>query len=149
MAQLLVIHEDADSRSTLIRLLTDAGYAVRSAPQLGDAVRQLLADPPDVVIVGLDPREPGSLEVLQSVREACSAPVLVASPRGDEAGVTRLFRGGADGVVPRPFRGPLLLARVAALLRRSRRPTTTPSCSAGSGWNPDAAWPHSTGGCCA
>ncbi len=121
MARLLVIHDDADSRATLIRQLADGGHAVRSAPHPVEALRDVTADPPDVVIVGLDPQDADSVDVLRCMRDACPAPVLVASPRGDEAGVTRLLRGGADTVVPRPFSAPLLLARVSSLLRRNLR----------------------------
>jgi two-component system response regulator PrrA len=121
MARLLVIHDDAVSRTALIRQLSSAGHAVRSAPHTDDAFKDVSTDPPDVVVVGLDAADAASVDVLRWMRGVCPAPVIVASPLGDEAGVTRLLRGGADGVVLRPFSAPLLVARVSALLRRSLR----------------------------
>jgi DNA-binding response OmpR family regulator len=120
MARLLVIHPDIDARASLIHRLTDAGHSVRSVPQARDALDELVANPPDVVVVGFDATDEESLEALEAVRRVTSAAVLAVTSRGDEAGATRLLRGGADSVLPRPWGAPLLLARVRALLRRTR-----------------------------
>lgn len=121
VARLLVIHEDSDSRTSLIHRLTDAGHAVRSAARVEDAVGDLESDPPDVVVVGVDPADSNGLDTLRAVRQVTASLVLAVTPEEDEAVLTRLLRGGADGVLPRPSTSPLLLARVGALLRRSRR----------------------------
>lgn len=123
MARLLVIDDDATSRTALIRQLSRAGHAVRSAPRADGAFKDVMTDPPDVVVVGLDAGDAASIDVLRWMRGVCAAPVIVASSPGDEAGVTRLLRGGADGVVSRPTSAGLLVARVSALLRRTLRAT--------------------------
>jgi DNA-binding response OmpR family regulator len=120
MARLLVIHSDGEARASLIHRLTDAGHVVRSVPGVPDALDELVTNPPDVVVVGFDAADEESLGDLEAVRRVTPAPVLAVTRRGDEAGATRLLRRGADGVLPRPWAPPLLLARVRALLRRSR-----------------------------
>jgi two-component system, OmpR family, response regulator PrrA len=121
MATVLVVHDDPASRTALIRELASAGHAVRSVSHVEDALATVTSDPPDVLVVGLEIRDAHSVEVVRGVRTLCQVPMLVSTPRADEAAVTRLLRNGADGVVARvPLRG-LLVARVAALVRRSLR----------------------------
>ncbi|WP_233153427.1 response regulator transcription factor [Kineosporia sp. R_H_3] len=120
MARLLVIHQDIDARASLIHRLTDAGHTVRSVPRVRDSLEELVSNPPDVVVIGFDATDEESVESLEAVRRVTSAAVLAVTRRSDEAGATRLLRGGADSVLPRPWAAPLLLARVRALLRRTR-----------------------------
>lgn len=121
MARLLVILQDSDTRALLIRQLSDAGHVVRSVRLVREALEELATDVPDVVLVGLDPRDEVDVGLLRSLRDVCSAPVVVACARRDEAGATKLLRSGADAVLPSPCAPPLLLARITSVLRRSTR----------------------------
>jgi DNA-binding response OmpR family regulator len=70
----------------------------------------------DLMLPGLD-----GFRVLEALRqEGVPAPVLVLTARGDEADKVRGLRGGADDYVTKPFALRELLARVEALLRRTR-----------------------------
>jgi two-component system response regulator MtrA len=70
----------------------------------------------DLMLPGMD-----GLRVLEVLRgEGLTTPVLVLTARGDEADKVRGLRGGADDYVTKPFALHELLARVAALLRRTR-----------------------------
>jgi DNA-binding response OmpR family regulator len=69
----------------------------------------------DLMLPGLD-----GFRVLEVLRgEGLSTPVLVLTARGDETDKVRGLRGGADDYVTKPFALRELLARVAALLRRT------------------------------
>jgi DNA-binding response OmpR family regulator len=70
----------------------------------------------DLMLPGLD-----GFRVLEGLRaEGVATPVLVLTARGDEADKVRGLRSGADDYVTKPFALRELLARVAALLRRSK-----------------------------
>ncbi|MGH7579504.1 MAG: response regulator transcription factor [Gemmatimonadales bacterium] len=72
----------------------------------------------DLMLPGMD-----GFRMLELLRgEGVATPVLVLTARGDEADKVRGLRGGADDYVTKPFALRELLARVAALLRRSRSP---------------------------
>ena len=70
----------------------------------------------DLMLPGMD-----GFRVLEVLRgEGLTTPILVLTARGDEADKVRGLRGGADDYVTKPFALHELLARVAALLRRTR-----------------------------
>jgi DNA-binding response OmpR family regulator len=77
----------------------------------------------DLMLPDLD-----GFQLLEAIRhEGVSTPVLVLTARGDEADKVRGLRNGADDYVTKPFALRELLARVAALLRRSPARPTRPS----------------------
>jgi len=80
---------------------------------------------PDLIVLDLMlPKMDGYL-LLRAVRgEGLHMPVLILTARSDEAEKVRGFRWGADDYVTKPFSLIELLARVEALLRRSRQATT-------------------------
>jgi DNA-binding response OmpR family regulator len=70
----------------------------------------------DLMLPGLD-----GLGLLETIRaEGIETPVLVLTARGDEADMVRGLRNGADDYVTKPFALRELLARVGALLRRTK-----------------------------
>src|SRR5690606_13735660 len=76
---------------------------------------------PDLIV--LDLMLPGidGYEVLSQLRrDGNHTPVLILTARGEEADVVMGFDRGADDYVTKPFSTVELLARVRALLRRSR-----------------------------
>jgi len=73
----------------------------------------------DLMIPGMD-----GYRVLRSLRaDGIDTPVLILTARGEEADKVMGFRHGADDYVTKPFGVLELLARVEALLRRTRRET--------------------------
>src|SRR5687768_18574423 len=66
--------------------------------------------------------------VIRTLRESgIITPILVLTARGEEADKVKALRLGADDYVTKPFGAMELLARVDALLRRSRIPATAPA----------------------
>jgi two-component system KDP operon response regulator KdpE len=119
MAHLLLIEDDPTIRSALIRSLTSRGHSVDSAADAMSGLQQLVADPPDAVVLDLGlPDLPGE-RLLGMIRAVNDVPVVVATARDDEGLVVRLLDAGADDYVVKPFDPSQLEARVRAVLRRS------------------------------
>jgi len=118
VAHLLLIEDDAAIRTALIRALTNRGHAVDSAPDAMSGLQQLVADPPDAVVLDLGlPDLPGE-RLLPMIRAISDVPVVVATARDDEGLVVRLLDAGADDYVVKPFDPSQLEARLRAVLRR-------------------------------
>ncbi|GLZ80179.1 DNA-binding response regulator [Actinorhabdospora filicis] len=118
MATVLLVEDDATVRAALTRALSNAGHAVRPVGAALEALRQLSADRPDLVILDLGLPDLDGADALRMMRGISDVPVIVATARNDEAAMIRLLNAGADDYVMKPFSAAHLQARVAAVLRR-------------------------------
>ncbi|MEU5139752.1 response regulator transcription factor [Streptomyces sp. NPDC021139] len=119
MASVLVVEDDPVIRAALIEVLTGHGYAVKTAHQGFEALRDITQCPPDIVVLDLGLPDLDGLDVLRMIRGISRVPVLVATARDDETEIIRLLNAGADDYMVKPFSGGQLAARLAAVLRRS------------------------------
>jgi DNA-binding response OmpR family regulator len=132
--RILVAEEEEQVRSVLRSLLARAGYEVTEVETGRQAIRELFASPPDLVILDLMLPEPDGWRLLGRIREVTDVPILVLSAFGSPTDVTRGLRAGADDYIRKPFNNQELVARVGALLRRAGR---RPSHAAPSGYVDD------------
>ncbi|HEU5023666.1 MULTISPECIES: response regulator transcription factor [Actinomadura] len=122
MAQLLLVEDDAEVRSRLVRALGERGHAVASAPTGMDGIRRAVSARPDLVILDLGLPDLDGGEVLRMLRAVSSVPVIVATARDDEREIERILNAGADDYLVKPFGAGQLDARVRAVLRRAEDP---------------------------
>lgn len=123
MTQILIVEDNADLAFGLSTSLEVEGYEVAVANDGPAGLVAARERNPDVII--LDLMLPGldGYRVLRTLREeGREMPVLILTARGEEADKVLGFRLGADDYVTKPVGVLELLARVNALLRRSRAP---------------------------
>jgi two-component system, OmpR family, KDP operon response regulator KdpE len=119
VAQLLLVEDDASIRLALVRALTERGHAVTSTTTAMDALQQVVAAPPDLVILDLGLPGLDGYEALRMLRAVSKVPVVVATARDDEADIVRALNAGADDYLVKPFGPGQIDARVRAVLRRA------------------------------
>jgi DNA-binding response OmpR family regulator len=119
-SRILVVDDEDDIRGLVRALLERAGHQVSEAPDGRAALRELYTSSPDLVV--LDVTMPGldGWATLERIREVTDVPVLMLTARDTEVERVRGLTGGADDYVVKPFGRQELVARVEALLRRSR-----------------------------
>ena len=83
-----------------------------------EAISLFYANRPDLVILDLGLPDGDGLEVVRSIREIASTPIIVVSARQEETEKIRLLDEGADDYVTKPFYMGELLARIRAALRK-------------------------------
>ncbi|MFZ3468269.1 response regulator transcription factor [Streptomyces sp. 4.24] len=121
MPSVLVVEDDPSIRQSLIEVLAEHGYAVRSAGDGFGALREVTQTPLDAVVLDLGLPDLDGGDALRMIRGISSVPVLVATARDDEAEIIRLLNAGADDYLVKPFSGGQLIARLSAVLRRTGR----------------------------
>lgn len=119
MARIYVIEDDEGIRRELSVLLARNGYDVVACEDFGRAAELALAAAPDLVLLDLTlPGTDGQL-VCREIRAASQVPVIVLTSRTTEADEVVAMTLGADDFVAKPYGSQVLLAHVAALLRRA------------------------------
>ena len=121
--RVLIVEDEADLALLIGYNLEAEGYVVESVSRGDEAELRLAENAPDLVI--LDWMLPGvsGIEICRRLRarEATrTLPIIMVTARREEAERVRALAIGADDYVVKPFSVPELMARVRALLRRSR-----------------------------
>lgn len=121
MADKVLVVEDEDSvRELLVTWLEEAGYSVIQASNGLEGVRRLYDQQPDLVVLDIMMPVMDGLEFCRRVREVSNAPLMILSALDREKEKVRGLELGADEYVVKPVGMDEFLARVTAMLRRSR-----------------------------
>jgi DNA-binding response OmpR family regulator len=129
--QLVLVADDEPSIVRLLRATLEAdGFAVVTADSGATAVAVLNAERPDIVVLDVMMPEMDGFETLRLIRsqsQTPSVPVIMLTARTGDIDKMQGFQSGADDYLTKPFNPNELLARIAAVLRRSSgaAPVTT------------------------
>jgi two-component system, OmpR family, phosphate regulon response regulator PhoB len=121
--RVMIIEGDVALAVALSHNLKTEGYVVESVDRGDEAVRKLADTPPDLVILDWMSAGMSGPEICTRLRAQDATrmlPIIMLSARGEEVLRLRGFGAGADDFVVKPFSMRELIARVRALLRRSR-----------------------------
>lgn len=116
----LVVEDSRDIREPLTRFLREQGYRSSAASDAANARRVLKASAIDLVV--LDIMMPGEdgLSLCRFIRETSQIPVILLTARGEEVDRILGLEIGADDYIAKPFSPRELIARIAAVLRRTQ-----------------------------
>lgn len=118
---ILIIEDEQPIRRFLRASLSNEGYRVTEAPSGMQGLQMATAQPPDLVILDLGLPDLDGQDVLQRLREWCTAPIIVLSARDQEPQKIKALDHGADDYVTKPFGTGELLARMRTALRHAHR----------------------------
>jgi two-component system alkaline phosphatase synthesis response regulator PhoP len=129
----ILVVDDAPHIIELATLyLENEGYRVISADDGTQALRQIEAERPALVILDLMLPEMDGWEVCRQVRASSNLPIIVLTARSDDVDKIVGLELGADDYVTKPFNPRELVARVKAVLRRADAPSTPGAGAEGS-----------------
>jgi len=120
MNHLLVVDDDRDLVELLREYLVPEGFQVDAAYDQTTGLREALRGEHELVV--LDVMLPGGsgFELLKQLRTTSELPVLLLTARGDAVDRIVGLEIGADDYLPKPFDPRELVARIRAILRRTR-----------------------------
>jgi two-component system, OmpR family, phosphate regulon response regulator PhoB len=123
MANILIVDDEPDIRELLRFALEAADFRCQEAAHTEDARRLIAAEAPDLIL--LDWMLPGrsGLALAQELKQGPKTrviPIIMVSARGEEDDRIKGLDTGADDYIAKPFSPRELIARVNAVLRRSR-----------------------------
>jgi len=118
--RILVVDDDGEILSLVAKFLRANGFVVATARNGAEMKAQMMASQVDLVV--LDIMLPGTngLDLCRALRAESTVPVVMLTAKGDEIDRIVGLEVGADDYLPKPFNPRELLARIKAVLRRSR-----------------------------
>ena len=120
-AKILIAEDDANIRLGLIATLESEGYAVTAAADGAQALKLFPQEKFDLVVLDVMMPKASGYDVCRQLRAGgARVPVLLLTAKGEEIDKVVGLKLGADDYVTKPFGVHELLARIEALLRRSR-----------------------------
>ena len=123
---LLIAEDDVHIRAGLVDALESEGYSVESVADGKAAIEAFQRHRPDLVLLDIMMPEVSGYDVCRAIRRADTrTPVILLTAKGEEIDKVVGLELGADDYVTKPFGVRELLARVAAVLRRSRNAAAT------------------------
>ena len=119
---ILVVDDEAQIARVLKTTLSAQGYGVRTAVDGEQALNEMKAWTPDLVITDLRMPNVDGLQLCRRIRAQSRIPIIILSVKGEETIKIEALDAGADDYVTKPFSVNELLARVRAALRRASEP---------------------------
>ncbi len=117
---ILIVEDNQLLRDSLTYNLRKQGYTVLSAASGEEGVERARREKPELMIIDIGLPGMDGLEVCRVVQAQSKTPVIFLTARGEETDRIVGLEIGADDYVSKPFSMGELLARVRAVLRRTR-----------------------------
>ena len=118
--RILLIEDDQRLAELVKKYLTDAGFSIIAANTGGTGLTLHDRESFDALILDLMLPDMDGLDVCRKVRARAQTPILMLTARGEAMDRVVGLEMGADDYLPKPFEPRELLARLRAILRRSK-----------------------------
>lgn len=138
---ILIVDDDAEIRRLAGKFLREHGHKVTAAQDAREMREAMAAGPVDLII--LDIMLPGvsGLDLCRDLRRSSNIPIIMLTARGSDVDRIVGLELGADDYLAKPFNPRELLARIHAVLRRTRPSDAVPTAAGSnlkfSGWTLD------------
>lgn len=122
--KVLIVEDEREILQLVKMYLDKEGFRTLTAANGADALRQVRAEHPDLVILDLMLPEIDGLEVCKKLRltpQTSMLPIIMLTAKSEESDTVVGLELGADDYVTKPFSPKSLVARVKALFRRLER----------------------------
>ena len=119
MYRILIVEDEKDIRLELKLMLENALYQAEAAEDFSDIPRLVDETAPDLIL--LDIQLPGTdgLRVCRDIRKKTDVPIIFETSRSNSMDELNGMMMGGDDYVTKPYQAPILLARIAAVLKRT------------------------------
>ncbi|OOS01498.1 DNA-binding response regulator [Canicola haemoglobinophilus] len=124
MTKLLIVDDDKELVDLLSELLAYEGFDIDTAMNGLEALEKL-DQSHDLVLLDVMMPKLNGFETLKKIRQQSNTPVIMLTARGEDIDRVVGLELGADDYLPKPFNDRELLARIRAILRRTKQDKET------------------------
>ncbi len=119
VSSILIVDDEPQARRVLRIALVAQGFEVNDAKSGEQALDELRAQPPDVVLLDLRMPGMGGLEACREIRSSSDVPIIVVSAGKSIRDRVEAFEAGVDQYITKPCDIQELIARIRAVKRRA------------------------------
>jgi DNA-binding response OmpR family regulator len=116
---ILVVEDESSIASFVALYLKNAGYGVKTAATGGEALAQVAAERPALIVLDLMLPDIDGIEVCKQIRQSSDVPILMLTARDEDVDKIIGLEVGADDYLTKPFNPRELVARIRSVLRRA------------------------------
>ena len=121
MAKIMIIEDEINIRQELMQFLTNSGYETSAVVDFANVVMQVKEQNPDLLLLDVNLPGTNGLLICDQLRRESDIPIIfVTSNRTSMDELECMMRGG-DDYIAKPYQMPILIARITAVLRRTRK----------------------------
>lgn len=118
---ILIVEDEPAIRQELKLLLENALYQVTALDDFTNVSEEVLSCSPNLVLLDLNLPGESGFDICSRIRASSEVPIIFVTSRTDSMDeLTGLMKGG-DDYITKPFHAPILLAHIAAVLKRTAR----------------------------
>ncbi|HLZ10138.1 MAG TPA: response regulator transcription factor [Chloroflexota bacterium] len=118
--KILIVDDEARILRLVRSNLEPHGYKILTAMDGESAITAAEMNDPDLILLDLMLPRLDGFEVCRRLREFSTVPIIILTAKGEEVDKVKGLELGADDYLTKPFGVPELLARIKAVLRRTR-----------------------------
>lgn len=128
-----LVDDDRNILTSVSIALQAEGFVTRVYTDGATALKALGENPPDLAVFDIKMPRMDGMELLRRLRENSTLPVIFLTSKDDEQDEAAGLAMGADDYIAKPFSQKLLIARIRAILRRSKMAPATSGTEAQDG----------------
>ena len=118
---IMVVEDEPAICQEICQLLRNALYQVQEVETFSNAAKEVAEKSPDLVLLDLNLPGISGYDICSRIRQQSEVPVIFLTSRTDSMDELTGMLKGADDYITKPFQPPILLARIAAVLKRSAK----------------------------
>ena len=122
LTPILVVDDDPQTLRYVRDTLADEGYSVLVTAEFNELSRIIETEKPRLILLDLVLPGTDGIELMQTVPELATLPVIFISGYGRDETIARALEAGAEDYIVKPFSPTELTARIGAILRRRANP---------------------------
>ena len=122
MQQIIIVEDDQIIREELQIFLSKYGYEIKAPTEFNnivDYIQTVKDSSPDLILLDINLPVFDGYFICREIRKTSEVPIIVVTSRDSEVDELMSMNLGADDFVTKPYNTQILLARIAALLKRS------------------------------
>lgn len=113
------MEDEKDIRLELKLMLENALYQAEAAEDFSDIPRLVDETAPDLILLDIQLPETDGLKVCRDIRKKTDVPIIFVTSRSNSMDELNGMMMGGDDYVTKPYQAPILLTRIAAVLKRT------------------------------